>query len=78
MGESARLGILRRWRPSSSLFVLFLYGPLIAILHPVLPGAEGGLTFPITGSRCTGSTNCSSSRRWATSAAASAAPWCSG
>ncbi len=47
----------RQARPSAfywlaaffALFVLFLYGPMITILDPVVPGTEGGLTFPMSG-----------------------------
>ena len=35
--------------PSSLLFVLFLYGPLSAILILSFQGPDGGLTFPMNG-----------------------------
>ena len=34
------------WRPSSRLFVLFLYGPTIDHRHPVVPGADGRPDLP--------------------------------
>ena len=36
-------------RPSSRLFVLFLYGPMITIFVLSFQGPEGGLTFPMNG-----------------------------
>ena len=32
-----------------SLFILFLYGPMISILVLSFQGSEGGLTFPMRG-----------------------------
>ena len=37
------------WPPSSPLFVLFLYGPMIAIVILSFQGPKGGLTFPMNG-----------------------------
>jgi putative spermidine/putrescine transport system permease protein len=56
------------------VFVLFLYGPLSAILILSFQGPNGGLTFPLNGV----SVHCSRSRRWAISAARSAVRWRSG
>ena len=36
-------------RPSSALFVLFLYGPMIVIFVLSFQGPTGGLTFPMNG-----------------------------
>ena len=46
-GRSARL--LLRSPPSSRLFVLFLYGPMIVIFILSFQGPTGGLTFPMNG-----------------------------
>ena len=41
-----------------ALFVIFLYGPMIGHLHPVVPGTEGGTDLPDERvSRPTGSTH---------------------
>ena len=45
-----------RWPAFFTLFVLFLYGPTIVIYVLSFQGPNGGLTFPLKGCRCTGST----------------------
>ena len=57
-----------------ALFVLFLYGPLSAIVILSFQGPDGRPDLPdATACRCTGSPTCSRSRRSAISAAASSA-----
>ena len=41
-----------------ALFVLFLYGPVITILVLSFQGPDGGLTLPMNGFPCTGSSSC--------------------
>ena len=45
-----------------TLFVIFLYGPMIAS-HPVVPGAAAALVFPLRDPSLIGSTSCSPRRR---------------
>jgi ABC-type spermidine/putrescine transport system permease subunit II len=54
-----------------TLFVVFLYGPIITMVILSFQGPEGALTFPMRGFRSTGSKISSASRRSATSGARS-------
>lgn len=57
------------------LFVLFLYGPMIAIVALSFQGPEGGLTFRCAAGRCIGSRSSGKGSAWSTSAARSAGRW---
>ena len=50
-----------------TLFVIFLYGPITAVVVLSFQGPDGGLTFPMNGVSVHCSSICSKSKWWATS-----------